>query len=173
MSVGDNMKKFSKKEMIFYVMTFLVVIIGDQLSKMLVSSAMILGQSQTIIDNFFYYTYSHNQGGAWGILSGHVGLFILIGLIAFGAMFFYFFKTNKSQRFMRYGIVLLFAGALGNFLDRVMLGYVRDFINFVIFGYDFPVFNIADISIVIGVCLIIIEIIFEDYIYGNSKIRSE
>lgn len=173
MSVGDNMKNFSKKEMIFYVMTFLIILIGDQLSKMFVSSAMILGQSQTIIDNFFYYTYSHNQGGAWGILSGHVYLFILIGLIAFGAMFFYFFKTNKSQRFMRYGIVLLFAGALGNFLDRVMLGYVRDFINFVIFGYDFPVFNIADIAIVMGVCLVIIEIIFEDYVYGKNKIRSE
>lgn len=173
MSLGDIMKNIKIKEMIFYVLTFLVIIIGDQLSKLLVSSAMILGQSQTIIENFFYYTYSHNQGGAWGILSGHVGLFVLIGVVAFGAMIYYFTKTSKEQKLMRYGIVLLFSGALGNFIDRVALGYVRDFINFIIFGYDFPVFNIADIAIVLGVCLIIVEIIFEEYIYGNKKIKSE
>ena len=74
---------------------------------------------------------------------------------------------------MRYGIVLLFSGALGNFIDRVALGYVRDFINFIILGYDFPVFNIADIAIVLGVCLIIVEIIFEEHIYGNKKVKSE
>ena len=173
MSLGDIMKNIKKKEMIFYLLTFLVIMIGDQLSKLLVSSAMILGQSQTIIENFFYYTYSHNQGGAWGILSGHVALFILIGIAAFAAMIYYFMKTSQDQKLMRYGIVLLFSGALGNFIDRVVLGYVRDFINFIILGYDFPVFNIADIAIVLGVCLIIVEIIFEEHIYGNKKVKSE
>ena len=63
------MKNVSKKNWILYIVTFLVVFIGDQLTKIFVSSSMKLGQSQTIIDNFFYYTYSHNQGAAWGILS--------------------------------------------------------------------------------------------------------
>lgn len=170
MSVGDVMKKVSKKNMILYIVTFLIVVIGDQLSKMLVSSAMILGQSETIIENFFYYTYSHNQGAAWGILSGHVGLFILIALIALAAMIYYFTKTTKKEKLTRYGIVLTFAGAIGNIIDRITLGYVRDFIDFVIFGYDFPVFNIADMAVVVGVGLVILEIILEEYVYGNNKI---
>lgn len=173
MSVGDVMKKVSTKNIILYIVTFLIVVIGDQLSKMLVSSAMILGQSETIIENFFYYTYSHNQGAAWGILSGHVSLFILIAVIALGAMIYYFSKTTKQERLTRYGIVLTFAGAVGNIIDRITLGYVRDFIDFVIFGYDFPVFNIADVAVVVGVGLIILEIIFEEYIYGNKKITSK
>ena len=56
------MKNISKKNWVLYIVTFLVVVIGDQLTKILVSSSMMLGQSQAIIDNFFYYTYSHNQG---------------------------------------------------------------------------------------------------------------
>lgn len=173
MGVGDIMKKISPKNKILYIVTFLVIVIGDQLSKMLVSSAMMLGQSETIIENFFYYTYSHNQGAAWGILSGHVYLFILIAFIALGAMIYYFSKTTKKERLTRYGIVLVFSGAVGNIIDRIALGYVRDFIDFVIFGYDFPVFNIADMAVVIGVGLIIIEIVFEEYIYGNKKINNK
>lgn len=171
MGVGDNVKKIGTKNIILYIVTFLVVVIGDQLSKMLVSSAMILGQSQTIIENFFYYTYSHNQGAAWGILSGHVSLFIVVAVVALGGMIYYFSKTSAKDKLTRYGIVLTFAGAVGNIIDRVALGYVRDFLDFVIFGYDFPVFNIADMAVVIGVGLIIIEIIFEEYIYGNKKIK--
>lgn len=165
------MKNVSIKNMILYIVTFLIIVIGDQLSKMLVSSALILGQSETIIENFFYYTYSHNQGAAWGILSGHVSLFIIIAFIALGAMIYYFSKTSKQEKLTRYGIVLVFAGAVGNIIDRIALGYVRDFIDFVIFGYDFPVFNIADMAVVIGVGLIIVEIFFEEYIYGNKKIK--
>ena len=89
------MKKLSKKTIILYIVTFLVIVIGDQLSKMLVSSSMILGQSVTIIDNFFYYTYSHNKGAAWGMFSGHVEFFILIALVALAAMVYYFYKIQQ------------------------------------------------------------------------------
>ena len=67
--------------------------------------------------------------------------------------------------------ILTFAGLVGNLTDRLYFGYVRDFIDFIIFGYDFPIFNIADMAVVIGVGLIILEIIFEDYINGKKKIR--
>ena len=154
------MKNISKKNWVLYIVTFLVVVIGDQLTKILVSSSMMLGQSQAIIDNFFYYTYSHNQGAAWGMLSGHISLFVVVSLAAAIFMFYYFSKTTKAQRLTRYGIVLTFAGLV-----------VRDFIDFIIFGYDFPIFNIADMAVVIGVGLIILEIIFEDYINGKKKIR--
>ncbi len=170
MTLGDIMKKLDKKAIILYIVTFLVVVLGDQLSKILVSSSMILGQSVTIIDNFFYYTYSHNKGAAWGMFPGHVEFFILIALIALAAMAYYFYKTKDYEVLTRFGIVLTFSGAVGNIIDRISLGYVRDFIDFIILGYDFPVFNIADMAIVIGVGLIIVEIIFEEYIYGNKKV---
>ena len=104
------MKNISKKNWVLYIVTFLVVVIGDQLTKILVSSSMMLGQSQAIIDNFFYYTYSHNQGAAWGMLSGHISLFVVVSLAAAIFMFYYFSKTTKAQRLTRYGIVLTFAG---------------------------------------------------------------
>ena len=119
------MKNVSKKNWVLYIVTFLVVVIGDQLTKIFVSSSMKLGQSQTIIDNFFYYTYSHNQGAAWGILSGHISLFVVFSLGAAIFMFYYFNKTTKAQRLTRYGIVLTFAGLVGNLTDRLYLGYKR------------------------------------------------
>lgn len=64
-------------------------------------------------------------------------------------------------------MVLTFAGMAGNLIDRVMYGYVRDFIDVVIFNYNFPIFNVADMAVVIGVILIIIEIVFEEYIHGK------
>ena len=108
------MKNISKKNWVLYIVTFLVIVIGDQLTKILVSSSMMLGQSQAIIDNFFYYTYSHNQGAAWGMLSGHISLFVVVSLAAAIFMFYYFSKTTKAQRLTRYGIVLTFAGLVGN-----------------------------------------------------------
>ncbi len=165
------MKNISKKNWVLYIATFIIILFGDQLTKVLVSSSMILGQSYTIIDNFFYYTYSHNQGAAWGMLSGHTELFVIVAMIATVGMIYYFNTTTKQQRLTRYGIVLTFAGLVGNLTDRIYLGYVRDFIDFIIFGYDFPIFNIADIAIVLGVGLIILEILFEDYVDGKKKIR--
>ena len=118
------MKNISKKNWVLYIVTFLVIVIGDQLTKILVSSSMMLGQSQAIIDNFFYYTYSHNQGAAWGMLSGHISLFVVVSLAAAIFMFYYFSKTTKAQRLTRYGIVLTFAGLVGNLTDRLYFGYV-------------------------------------------------
>ena len=115
------MKNISKKNWVLYIVTFLVIVIGDQLTKILVSSSMMLGQSQAIIDNFFYYTYSHNQGAAWGMLSGHISLFVVVSLAAAIFMFYYFSKTTKAQRLTRYGIVLTFAGLVGNLTDRLYL----------------------------------------------------
>ena len=92
------MKNISKKNWVLYIVTFLVIVIGDQLTKILVSSSMMLGQSQAIIDNFFYYTYSHNQGAAWGMLSGHISLFVVVSLAAAIFMFYYFSKTTKAQK---------------------------------------------------------------------------
>ena len=152
----------TKRNKLLYLITG-----GDQFTKHLISSSMQLGQSQEIINNFFYFTYAHNTGVAWGMLAGHLWLFIIVALVSAVLMIVFFMKTRRNEVLTRFGLVLTFAGMAGNLIDRVVYGYVRDFIDVVIFNYNFPIFNVADMAVVIGVILIIIEIVFEEYIHGK------
>lgn len=164
------MKKMNirKIDILLYIATISIVLFGDQLSKIIVSSSMQLNNSQTIIPDFFYFTYTQNIGAAWSMLEGHVSLFVIIACVASIGMVFYFTKTKKEEVLTRFGLVLAFSGALGNLIDRIYFGYVRDFLDFVIFGYDFPVFNIADMALFIGVGLIILEILLEEFYHGKK-----
>ena len=157
----------TKRNKLLYLITLIVLIGGDQFTKHLVSSSMQLGQSQEIIDNLFYFTYAHNTGVAWGMLAGHLWLFIVVALVSAVLMIVFFKRTRKEEILTRFGLILTFAGMIGNLIDRMVLGYVRDFIDVIIFNYNFPIFNIADMAVVIGVALIIIEIIFEEHIHGK------
>ena len=157
----------TKRNKLLYLITLIVITGGDQFTKHLISSSMQLGQSQEIINNFFYFTYAHNTGVAWGMLAGHLWLFIIVALGSAVLMIVFFMKTRRNEVLTRFGLVLTFAGMAGNLIDRVVYGYVRDFIDVVIFNYNFPIFNVADMAVVIGVILIIIEIVFEEYIHGK------
>ena len=97
-----------------------------------------------------------------------IGLFVLIAIIAAVVMIVFFRKTKSEEVLTRFGLVLTFGGMIGNLVDRIFLGYVRDFIDVIIFNYNFPIFNIADMAVVIGVALIIVEIVFEEYIHGKN-----
>ena len=157
----------TKRNKLLYLITLIVITGGDQFTKHLISSSMQLGQSQEIINNFFCFTYAHNTGVAWGMLAGHLWLFIIVALVSAVLMIVFFMKTRRNEVLTRFGLVLTFAGMAGNLIDRVVYGYVRDFIDVVIFNYNFPIFNVADMAVVIGVILIIIEIVFEEYIHGK------
>ena len=136
----------------------IIVILLDQITKIIGSSLLSLGDSIKVIKNFFYITYVHNYGGAWSIMSNKVMLLVIITFVIIYILIKYMdkFKVNKNN-VVAFG--LLFGGILGNLIDRICFGYVKDFFDFKIFGYDFPVFNIADIAIVFGVILMIIAII--------------
>ena len=155
--------KISYKNIILYILTFIVVVFGDKLTKIIVEHTLQLNAGYTIIDSFFYFTYAHNSGAAWGIFQGHMILFYVVSLIAGIAIIYYFLQTESYQKLTRFGLVLVFSGMIGNLIDRLMYGYVRDFIDFIIFGYDFPIFNVADIAITVGVALIILELAIEEY----------
>lgn len=157
----------TKRDKLLYLITLIVLIGGDQFTKHLITSSMQLGQSQVIINDFFYFTYAHNTGVAWGMLAGHLWLFIIVALVSAVLMIIFFRKTTKREVLTRFGLVLTFAGMVGNLIDRVVFGYVRDFIDVIIVNYNFPIFNIADMAVVIGVALIIFEIIFEEYLHGK------
>ncbi|HAR6084957.1 TPA: lipoprotein signal peptidase [Staphylococcus pseudintermedius] len=137
----------------------LIILIGDQLTKFIIGTQMTLGESFAVVPKFLYITSHRNNGAAWGILSGKMTFFYIITIIVLIALIVFYIKEAKNNMLMQIAISLLFSGALGNFIDRVSSGEVVDFIDTVIFGYDFPIFNIADASLTIGVVLLIIVLL--------------
>lgn len=140
-----------------YIITVLILII-DQVSKSLIEIFFKLNESVMVIKDFFYITVVHNTGGAWSIFSNHSYLFIIASIVAIVLLikFMFGFKNNLRNSI---AFASLFGGIFSNLADRLFLGYVRDFLDFKIFGYDYPIFNIADIAIVVGVILLIIAVI--------------
>ena len=146
-----------------------IVLFLDQISKSIIESYLKLNEKIDLIPNFFSFNYTNNYGGAWSILNNKVSLLIIITIIILVIIYRY---MNTFKNNMRNGLAfgLLFGGITGNLIDRLFLGYVRDFISFKIFNYDFPIFNISDMAIVVGTFLLIIAIIKgEDHVNKSRK----
>ena len=161
-----------KKSYIILLVTVIGLVILDQVTKQLILNNLYLGEQISIIDGFFSITSHRNQGGAWGIFSGEMTFFYLISLGS--AVLFYFLGKDvdfTQKKFYSIAITLMIAGGIGNFIDRLLFKEVIDFLDFIIFDYDFPTFNVADICLVIGVILFSIDIIWEDIINGKIKRR--
>lgn len=135
----------------------LISLIIDQIVKILVSNYLILGQTIKIINNFFYLTYVQNKGAAFSILIGYRYILIIITFI----FLYYLYKCIKKQKSLNkleiisYGLLL--GGIIGNLIDRIIYGYVIDYFDFMIFNYNFPIFNLADSFIVIGCIILVIN----------------
>jgi len=130
-----------------------LVIIADQLSKYLVASFMEVGQSITVIRNFFSVTYVRNPGAAFGMLPYQTAFFIVITVVVVIFILYYYRVLAENHKWLRFGLALQLGGALGNLIDRIREGYVVDFIDFTIWP---PVFNLADSAIVIGIAVFLI-----------------
>lgn len=144
-----------QKKIIIYSIIFFIL---DLISKVIVNAFLGLTESITVINNFFYLTNVHNLGAAWSLFSGQRILLIVIGM---AALFFIFswindFKNNNKNI---WAFSLLISGLLGNLFDRIIYGYVRDFLDFRFGSYNYPVFNLADTFIFCGVILLILAII--------------
>lgn len=150
-----------------YIITLLSFII-DQVSKALVSTCFSLNESVRLINNFLYLNYINNTGASFSILTNKKYLLIILSLVAIVIIIRYI-NTFKNTIFNRIGLGLLLGGILGNLSDRILFGYVKDFISLYIFGYSFPIFNIADICIVVGVIILIISILRGEDKNGSSS----
>lgn len=137
----------------------IVILIIDQLTKKIITATMNIGDSYEVIPHFLNITSHRNNGAAWGILSGKMAFFYIITVIILIILIVFFIKEAKHNLLMQIAISLLFAGALGNFIDRVLNGEVVDFVDTYIFSYNFPIFNVADSSLTIGVVLVIIALL--------------
>ena len=136
------------------LITFLSVLL-DQVIKILISFYMNINESITIINNFFNMTYVKNEGAAWSMLSGNRLLLIILGLIAINVIYFLFIYNKKLTKKEEIAYGLLIGGIVGNMVYRVVYGSVIDYLDFNIFGYNYPIFNLADILIVTSVILIL------------------
>jgi signal peptidase II len=135
--------------MIFIIV--LLVLFFDQLTKFLATEAIGLNQSIPIINNIFHLTLVHNKGAAFGILKNQTLLFMVISLITIVIIFHHLRKKRrKGLDIFTISLALILSGAIGNFIDRISLGYVVDFLDFRIW----PVFNLADSAITVGAILL-------------------
>ena len=140
----------------------LMVILFDQLIKNGLLFFMSFGQSITIIPNFFSITLVGNTGGAFSILSSSTILLIVISIVFLNLIYFLFIRGKKLSDFDQVTYGILIGGITGNLIDRVVHMQVIDYLDFNIFGYAFPIFNLADIAIVISMFLLIIQVIKGD-----------
>lgn len=138
------------------VICTIVGVFLDQISKLLITFFMNLNESIVLIPNFFRLTYVHNEGAAFSMLNGFRWIFVIISIIALYLVYNYFIKDKKTEKCEIIIYSMLISGIIGNMLDRIFYGYVIDFLDFKIFGYNFAIFNLADSFIVISVLILII-----------------
>lgn len=139
----------------------LIVIIIDQIIKIAVTNNITYLKNINIIPRFLYLTNVHNDGAAWSIMNGNTIILVLIAIVALGAISYYLFKSNlkKIEDFL---YAILIGGIIGNLIDRIIFKYVIDYIGVIIFGYYFPVFNFADICIVLSIIILLVRSFKED-----------
>jgi len=143
--------------MVTTIIISIILLCIDQISKLLVVNLLTKTDSITIIKNFFYLTYINNDGAAFSILVGKRIFLILIAVSVIVMLIRYIKKNNIQNKLELVSISLIIGGSLGNLMDRVVRGYVIDFLDFKLFNYNFPIFNLADTFIVIGVFLLLLK----------------
>ncbi len=149
----------------------------DQLTKYIIVHNFMLYETKPLINGVFQLNYIRNTGSAWGMLSGKIPFLLIITAIVIAAIFYIYHNISDYKRYnpLKYSLIILLGGAIGNLIDRIRLGYVVDFFDFCLI--NFPVFNVADIFITVSMGLIIILFIFKyrgddlDVILGDKLIN--
>lgn len=145
-----------KKIILISILTLII----DIFTKQIVLNTLIEDQSITIIKDFFSITFAKNTGVAFSFLEGRIPFIIIMTTI----VIFFILKYLKTTTINKYESIcygLIIGGAIGNLIDRIIYGYVIDFFDFNLLGYSFPIFNLADTAIVIGVIILFILSLIE------------
>lgn len=156
------MKKLKIGTFVTSILMIMITLGYDQWTKHVIAKNLGLHESIEVIKNFFYITYVQNTGAGFSLFDGFGMIFFgIITVVALVFIGYLYFVTDDFR--YQLPLALVFSGAVGNFIDRMMLGYVRDFFSVYIFGWPFPVFNIADICICLGFGILFIVYVYDDY----------
>ncbi len=158
--------KTNKFNYLIYLFIVVSLVSLDQYTKSIILNYFELYQSKPIIDGFFSLTYVQNFGAGFSIMQNARTTFLIITPICLVGFTYLFIKSN--DKLSKTALLLMISGTIGNFIDRIVRVYVVDFLDFIIFGWDFPIFNVADIFLTVGVCLYIIALIKEE---KDAKIK--
>jgi signal peptidase II len=154
-----HLQGIEEDKMFIYYVYALAVILLDQLTKYAIVKNMVQGDSIPLIENVFQLTSHRNMGAAFGILQNQRILFICITIAVVTGINITLYRIGRTQPRISLGLSLVLGGAVGNFIDRISTGQVVDFLNFVLI--HFPIFNIADAAITIGVVILLLDIFFD------------
>ncbi|MEK3935172.1 signal peptidase II [Sporosarcina sp. FSL W7-1349] len=150
--------------MLIYYAVAVFVIILDQWTKWLVVQNMELNERIGIMEPYLGLLSHRNRGAAWGMLEGQMWLFYIVTVIVIGGIIYFFHKEAKGYPLFGLSLMLLLGGAIGNFIDRLWRKEVVDFVDVLIpvINYDFPIFNVADAALTVGVILIIFHLFMDE-----------
>lgn len=142
-----------------YIVLFVVLLIADQGSKYWARTVLYQQSSIQVIPHVLRFSYVENRGAAFGMLQGQKFFFVIMTFLLIG-LFFVYLKKVHANKWMKWTGTFIIAGAIGNLIDRMLLGYVVDFIDFhIIWRY---VFNVADIYVVGGTLLTALQVLLQD-----------
>ena len=152
------------------IISMALLILVDQITKIWAVNTLMSGTDIHIWEGVFHLHYISNYGAAWGMLSGKQTFLIIFTSIIIIGMLYYMTKLphTKEGRWTKIAFVMIISGAIGNLIDRITLGYVRDFFYFILI--DFPIFNVADILVVVGVGVLMLAMFLGDT-EGNKEVQ--
>jgi signal peptidase II len=153
-------------KMVKLLMVSGILIVLDQISKMVILRSMPLYETIPVIPGFFNITHIHNPGGAFGFMACQGPevrslLFLAMSTLAAVVIVFFYLRTPTRYSWLSTALLLIFGGAVGNMIDRVRFGEVVDFLDFYAGGYHWPAFNVADSGITVGMAILVYHLLFD------------
>lgn len=164
-----NLLSFRKDVLLVLIYYFIAIgiIIIDQFTKYLTVSNIELGQIVDFIPGLLSFTYVQNTGAAWSILEGRMIFFYIVTIIVVGLLIYFLHHDAKGSRLLSLAIAMMIGGAIGNFIDRLLYQYVIDMVRLEFIS--FPIFNVADMALTLGVGLMLIGVIYEEFIKNKQN----
>lgn len=153
-------KKNGLKNYVMAVILVIVAVLIDQYTKYLAVTHLKDGPAFVLLDNVFELSYLENRGAAFGLLQNRQIFFVCVAILIFAFILYCYVRIPKTGRYLPLRLcgIFIVAGAAGNLIDRIRLGYVVDFFYFRLI--DFPVFNVADIYVTVSFAVLLILIFF-------------
>jgi signal peptidase II len=142
--------------LLFYLVAALVLVV-DQITKLRIADTMSLHQSRPVLGDFFQLTYVLNDGAAFGLDLGGRWAFIIVTVLVSAFIVLYYARSERAP-VARWALAMILGGALGNLVDRIRLGEVIDFLHVSVAGFSWPIFNVADIGVSVGVGLLALHL---------------